>query len=365
MPANRVLTRESASHGDTDAIAGAVVLELSDPGWADFTARCQEATPFHHPAWGLALARAYRYRAFAFALRTVAGELVAGAPFIEARTLAGRRRWISLPFTDECHLLASGVAGPVGLADALAAAQEGHGAPGIEVRGPMEAAGWDTSAHAVTHELELDPDVERVRARFSRSQVIRNIARAERAGTLVRVATCRADFDAFCALHERTRRRQGIPVQPRRFFDELWSGVVEPGLGEVLLADSAERPAVAGALFLSWNGTTIYKFGASDPDAWPQRPNHLIFWTAIRDACTRGNRRFDFGRTDLENAGLRAFKSTWGGNERPLVYSSLGPGRARGGEGVAGRALGAVVSRAPMWVGRGIGAALYRYAASR
>ena len=122
---------------------------------------------------------------------------------------------------------------------------------------------------------------------------------------------------------------------------------------------------MAGALFLTSGGCTIYKFGASDVDGWPLRPNHLIFWTAIQEACARGDTRFDFGRTDLDNSGLRAFKHSWGASERPLRYSTLAPGAAAGHAGLAARALEAAIRRGPSWVCRGAGQALYRYAASR
>jgi lipid II:glycine glycyltransferase (peptidoglycan interpeptide bridge formation enzyme) len=229
----------------------------------------------------------------------------------------------------------------------------------------MEGVGWRTGADAVIHELELAPEIDQVRKRFSRSQVIRNIARAEREGVVVRRAVDRRDLDAFYSLHTRTRRRQGVPVQPRRFFDLLWSRLVGTGIAFILLADAGGREAVAGALFLASHGSTIYKFGASDVDSWPLRPNHVIFWTAIQEACARGDRRFDFGRTDLGNAGLRAFKSGWGAEERLLRYSTLAPGAAAGTEGLASRALGVAIRRGPKWVCRGTGEALYRYAASR
>jgi CelD/BcsL family acetyltransferase involved in cellulose biosynthesis len=113
------------------------------------------------------------------------------------------------------------------------------------------------------------------------------------------------------------------------------------------------------------NGTTIYKFGASDPEGWPLRPNHALFWTAIQASCVRGDHRFDFGRTDLGDAGLQAFKSGWGAGTRPLVYSSLDPNVLAGTKGLARRAMGIAIQRGPTWVCRGVGAALYRYAASR
>ena len=39
----------------------------------------------------------------------------------------------------------------------------------------------------------------------------------------------------------------------------------------------------------------IYKFGASDTEGLPLRPNAL-FWTAIQASCARSDREFDFGR---------------------------------------------------------------------
>jgi CelD/BcsL family acetyltransferase involved in cellulose biosynthesis len=335
-------------------------LELDDPRWAEFVAGHEGATPFHHPAWAQLLAETYGYRGFALAVCGEDGRPEAGAPFLEVRSLSRRRRWISLPFTDECAPLADDRRQ---LADAFAAAREPLRAPGLEVRAALDSVGWHTGADAVVHELDLRDGVETVRGRFSRSQVRRNINRAEREGVVVRRAATEEDLAAYYALHSRTRRRQGVPVQPRRFFDLLWARLAETGLAFILLADVGDRRAVAGALFLAWRGTTIYKFGASDPESWPARPNHLIFWTAIREACARGDARFDFGRTDVGNDGLRAFKSGWGADERPLVYSTLAAGGAE--DGLAARAMSVAIRRGPAWVCRGVGETLYRYAASR
>lgn len=342
-----------------------VMLGLDDPRWRAFVAGNAEATPFHEPAWAELLAQTYGYRSFALAVTGDDGCPVAGAPFLEVRSLSRRRRWISLPFTDECPPLASDAPSRRALIDALARAEQVFRAPALEMRGMVDGLGWTTTADAVIHELPLDRDLERVRARFSRSQVIRNIARAEREGVTARRAADIADLQAFYRLHTRTRRRQGVPVQPRRFFEVLWSRLVQTGLGFILLADAGGRHPVAGALFLTGGGSTIYKFGASDVEGLRVRPNHLIFWTAITEACARGDHRFDFGRSDLGNAGLRVFKSGWGAVERPLKYSMLAPGAAAGAEGLTARALGVAIRKGPRWLCRGTGEALYRYAAAR
>jgi hypothetical protein len=167
--------------------------------------------------------------------------------------------------------------------------------------------------------------------------------------------------EIYYGLHLRTRRRLGVPVQPRRFFRVLWRRALEPGHGQLLLASAGGRP-VAGAVFLHGAETTVYKYGASDERAWALRPNNLLFWEAIRGAAETPYRLMDFGRSEFPDTGLRSFKTGLGAIERPLVYSaphghdaSLGP---RGG-----RFLTAVIRRSPPTVCRAIGEGLYRYAA--
>ena len=71
----------------------------------------------------------------------------------------------------------------------------------------------------------------------------------------------------------------------------------------------------------------------------------------------------DFGRSDLHSTGLRQFKSSWGANEVPLVYSRLGAARGAAGDDRLGSALGFVIRRSPRLVCRFAGELLYRYAA--
>lgn len=339
-------------------------VSLDDSRWREFVAGASQATPFHDPAWAELLAATYSYPGFALAVTHPDGALAAGAPFLEVKSLTRRRIWMSLPFTDECPPLATDARARAELVAAIAAAQRSGEAPALEIRGPVAGAGWKTDAGAVIHKLPLESGIDAVRDGFSRSQVIRNIARAEREGVSVRRATERRDLDAFYRLHVQTRRRQGVPVQPRRFFELIWARLVSAGTAYILLARAGDK-TVAGALFMTDARTTIYKFGASEIESLRLRPNHLIFWTAIQDACRSGHRVVDFGRTDLHNAGLRAFKGTWGASELPLEYSTVGVGPRAAKEGLAPRLLSFAIRRGPTPICRGTGEALYRYAASR
>jgi CelD/BcsL family acetyltransferase involved in cellulose biosynthesis len=131
-----------------------------------------------------------------------------------------------------------------------------------------------------------------------------------------------------------------------------------------LIVEASGQP-IAAAVFLAWNGTVIYKFGASDAAFWSLRPNHVLFWHAIRVACEQGYRWFDFGRTDVGQAGLRDFKLSWGATEEPLVYRMLG-GKTEPvsvGDGMATRVLGPVIRHGPLLLCRAVGETLYRYVA--
>jgi CelD/BcsL family acetyltransferase involved in cellulose biosynthesis len=339
---------------------GLRAVALEDPRWRALVARSAPATPFHDPAWARVLATTYGLRACALLL----DDETAGAPFLIARGLTGRRVWVSLPYTDELAPLADTPEARARFVVSLAAFGGRADASRIDLRTSVEELGWHRDADAVLHELDLRGGAEAVHRGFSKSQVVRNIKRAGRECVTVHAATGVGGMRTFYALHERTRRRQGVPVQPWRFFAQLWEHVVAPGGGTVLIASHRTTP-LAAAVFLHGNGTTIYKFGASDPSGWDRRPNHAIFWRAIQEACARGDVRMDFGRTDLGQDGLRAFKSGWGAQERPLVYSSLEPRAVAGAEGLATRALAQVIRRGPSWAGRGLGAALYRFAAVR
>ena len=342
---------------------GLTVLALADERWQKFVADHPLATPFHSPAWAQLVADAYRFPAFAAGIADERGELRSGLPVVAVRHLLGHARWVALPFTDYCPpLVASGPDERV-LAEALLAAARRQGATGVELRAPLSGAAA-LGGPAKRHVLELDPDPSVVAARFHPSQVRRNVRRAEREGLTVRRGVEPDDLlSVFYDLHLRTRRRQGVPIQPRRFFRLIWERLISRGLGWVDVVEASGRP-VAAAVFLVGYGRIVYKYGASDERAWSLRPNHLLFSNAIRAACVDGYATFDFGRTDANHESLAAFKRSWGAREEPLVYSGLNLAtRGDAGHGTAGRLLGQIIRHAPEFVCRATGELLYRYVA--
>jgi len=345
-----------------ERLSGVAILELTDPRWGDFVARQPSATPFHHPEWGRVVADCYGFRAFAVTTSDATGDIQAGMPVIEVRHLWGEPKWVSLPFTDYCPPLITAPHQETDLVCALQQASKAAGIRRVEVRAPLEGI-TAVSRMALRHLVALDADPDRVYAGL-RSAVRTHIRQAERRGVTIRLADRPDDEDAFYQLHLRTRRRQGVPIQPRRFFRMLWESLVRTGMGTVMIAEAAGQP-IAADMFLSWNGISIGKFSASDERAWQLRANNLVIWHCLKTACEQGSRSFDFGRSDAGNEGLRAFKLSWGAVEEPLIYGALGatPEPASDRTGMAERLLASVIRHGPPVVCQAAGEVLYRYAA--
>ncbi len=337
------------------------VIDVGHPEWARFVARHPAATCFHQPAWAALIAGCYGFRAFVVVHRDGAGTVVAGLPLVEVRRPAGPRRWICLPFTDECGPLAAAEGSAAALLRDADGLRRRMGVADLVVRQAVPVPEFSARDVAVTHRLALgDPPQGAPRRRGS---VRRAIAAADRAGVRVRFGERRTDLlEEFYRLHVLTRRRQGVPVQPRRYFDLLWTSMIEPGNGVVALAEQRGE-VIAGAVFLTGGRTVTYKYGASDDRFWPVRPNHAVMARAIDWAADRGFGWFDFGRSDLDNPGLVRFKETWGATTTPLTYASAGGDVDYGGPQRARVLLGAVIRRSPPAACRALGEMLYRFAA--
>jgi CelD/BcsL family acetyltransferase involved in cellulose biosynthesis len=340
-------------------VAPMVRCSIEDPSWLELVRADPAALPFHHPAWTLLLAESYAFKPFVLGLVDGSGRIVAGIPVVEVGGRFRGRRWVSLPFTDVCPPLAD--SGVDSFAAEIEQARWSAGIESVEVRARLRGAAASEQT-AVLHELPLTADPEQVAASF-RASVRRNIRTAERGPAVLRIASTESDLtETFYGLHVDVRRRLGLPVQPRRFFRLLWSRMIQPGLGRVLLADVGAE-TVAGADFLTWNRSVVYKYGASDPRYWPLRPNNLLFWDAIKWACENGYERLDFGRTNLNAPSLRRFKLGWATQEHPLEYTLLGSAATNGLRDEPPQIVRSAIRRSPRWVVRALGEILYRGAA--
>jgi CelD/BcsL family acetyltransferase involved in cellulose biosynthesis len=339
-----------------------VTCAPTDPRWLQLLRSHFEATAFHLPEWSEAVSSTYGYTAVVLVMEDDRGRVIGGLPVVECHRPLGGKRLVSLPFTDHCPPLVMPGA-EAEFTAALGEWREDKGGAALEVRARLP--GIEGAQHHVVgtrHLLALEADPETIFKRFDRSRIQKRIRTARAAGVETVITRSRADMTVFYRLHCATRKRLGVPVQPLRFIENVWSKLVEPGLGFLVLAHLGGRP-IGAALFLAYNRRLLYKYSASVSTAWNLRPNLMILWAAMEWGCANGYTILDMGRTDSDNESLRVFKAGWGSEEMPLVYTRFGPAGDRFGHGPVARVLSNVIRRSPTVVCRVLGETLYRFAA--
>jgi hypothetical protein len=335
------------------------IRPIGDAEWVAFAQAHPDATAFHHPAWAQAIATTYGFRAVVLGLAAADGRLLAGLPVMMVRRKLKGTIAVALPYTDYIPPLARDPETLVAFSSSLMGWMAKLRMRRFDIHSALGLApGLHSFQVGVRHLLSLEGGEPRVAQALKNTPVDRAIRKAQREGVQVRLTRSRVDLEAFYRLHWQTRRRLGVPVQPRRFIEAIWSGLVERQLGFACLAYKSGQP-IAGALFLNWNRTLTYKYGASDARFWSLRPNNVVMWSAIQWACANDYRLLDLGRSDVHDQGLRDYKSRWGATEVPLVYSSTGPSSTAPSNRLPMRLAAPVIRWAPPLVCRGIGELFY------
>ena len=340
-----ITTRETSQHQ---------VLPTTDSAWVAFLSRHPRATVFHHPAWSAVLSRSYGFDASVLASVSRNGEILAGLPFMTVNSrLTGSRR-VALPFTDHLPPLSEPGAE---MAFATSIYKWALTVGPLEIHATLPLGDRHLESVGVRHLLPLT-DAHSMRGSLTTTPVGRALRKAGRSDLETSIERDLQAVRAYYDLHSKTRRRQGVPVQPWRFFRELHAGIIAAGLGMVVLARIGGR-CVAGSVFLYSNSTLIYKYGASDSEHLALRPNNLVMWRAIEWGCENGYRMLDLGKTDADNLGLRRYKMGWGAKEVSHCHTVLPGSARRRSSGIAMRAAAAVIRRSPILAARAIGAVLY------
>jgi hypothetical protein len=146
------------------------------------------------------------------------------------------------------------------------------------------------------------------------SRVKRAVNKATRLGLHIRPAETISELKAWYQLYLETMRRAMVMPHPYRIFELSWRYLRPLGALRLLLAEHVEagqRRLVAGFLFFQWNGISWHLYTGWRREDQDLRPNDLLHWQAIQDACAQGLRWYDFGHAPAGNQGIAQFKSKW------------------------------------------------------
>lgn len=294
----------------------------SDLRWKDLATKIPACPSLiYHPAWLKVLEEAYSYKPVHLACEDSGGQLVGILPLFYRRGWHTGRR------------LTSVLSGPLATDDRTSAAlvraaiERTHAETGVQLRLNMMSNTFDGQVDGMvgvpaceTYLLALPerPDLLRLN-----SSIKRAVNKATRSGVQVRQAQTEHELRAWYGLYLHTTRKLLITPKPYRFFELAWERLHSQGLLRLLLAERIEagqRRLLAGSLYLMWGQTvSCYMEGWRQEDQ-AFRPNDVLHWQAIQDACTDGFRWYDFADVDLGNEGLARYKSKWG-TEAKMIYS--------------------------------------------
>lgn len=365
-----ILSQEPALGTQSDQCVRKVyeINPLSDLRWNGLLDRHPSASVFHSREWLEALRRTYGYESIAYTTSAP------GEPLRNALVLCRTESWltgqrlVSLPFSDHCEPLLEAPGDWQAFTQKLQEESQSKQWRYIEIRPltslEMRPGLTHPSARYTLHRLNLRPDLQALFGAFHKDSIQRKIKRASREGLTRQAGTSESILDAFYRLLTVTRRRHGVPPQPKAWFRNLIE-CFGPAL-QISIALKGQTP-VAGMITLRHKKTLVYKYGGSDARYNNLGSIHSLYWDAIKQAKALGLEELDLGRSDSDQSGLIRFKSRWGATASSLTYFRFAPSSdARhwfepAGASWKGRAAKTLVAHIPVGFLPMMGSILYKH----
>jgi CelD/BcsL family acetyltransferase involved in cellulose biosynthesis len=297
----------------------------SDARWDAYVASHPSATVYHTSTWIRLVCEIGRYPSLCTWCEKD-GRTTGVLPLVAVDSRLTGRRVSTLPFSDTCFAIADDEESARALVENARAMRARRGAAFYEMRGEprlrdgsiVAPEGFTRSSHFSSYVIPLSGDAVAVRKTFARTAVRQTITKGERLGVVVRVGDAR-DLDAFYELYVKNRRRHGIPPQPKQLFETVLGRMTDAPRAALYVAEH-ETNAIAGLITLRFKGVTYAKYEGVDETRRELVPLYPLFWKTIEDAVQAGDHFYDFGRTAVDNPGLKEFKQRWGTTSVELPY---------------------------------------------
>jgi hypothetical protein len=289
-----------------------VPLERARTVWNELAATHSEATLYHRAPWLEVLQRAFGVRPSVAILRD-STSIHAGCLLARSANPL-RRSLISLPFSDFCPPLAVNESAYDLLMSGLARVQTQSR---LEIRGGSASTPWQVLDHFQRWSLDLSRPFQAIERAADR-EVRRHVRRARTAGVTIECSKSVDAIETFFMLQLESRRRLGVPSQPRKFFRLVHEVFAQLDSIEVWLA--SHRGKHIAAVVVLRDGDDLHAKWSARIAGSPDGASHLIFMSIAERHAERA-RALDFGRTDSRNHGLSRFKREIGAEAFALPYS--------------------------------------------
>jgi hypothetical protein len=300
-----------------------------DPRWARFLKRHPRASIFHTHSWLEALRRTYGYKPVAYTTSPPGQELLNGIAFCRVDSWLTGRRLVSLPFSDHCEPLVDDPQELAFILNNLQSAQKANNWKYIEIRpiaGNLHEAstedGFERCQSYCLHRIDLGSDLKKIFSRLHKASVQRQIRKAERHGLRYECGRSEAVLEKYYRLALLTRQRHLVPPQPLEWYRNLRQCMGDAM--DIHVASQGDRP-LASIVGFRFKETVYYKYTGSDYAYHNLAAVPFLIWRMIEAAKVAGAQQLDFGRSDLDNEGLIAFKDKWASERTSLAYWKYPP----------------------------------------
>ncbi len=288
--------------------------------WDAFVDTCPEATFFHRAGWHTIMEQGFQHDSY-FLYAEQDGCIAGVLPLAHLRSRLFGSSLVSLPFCVYGGIAGGGAAVRQALDSAALALARRLGVGHLEYRWrevrenaqENADASWLQQPLYATFRRPLHPDAEQNLLAIPRKQ--RAVVRKAMAGGLHSAV----DYDLrhFYPIYAASVHRLGTPVFARRHFALLRA--VFGDACDILTVYHGQQ-AQASVLLFYFRDEVLPYYGGGSVLARSTGANDFMYWEAMRRACARGYRLFDFGRSKL-GTGAWDFKKNWGFAPQPLPYA--------------------------------------------
>ncbi len=287
-------------------------LKNSDEkSWDEYVLNQPKSTFYHQIGWKNLIKKSYGHKPY-YLIAKEDGEVKGVLPLIFMESFFFGRKLVSVPFAPYGGAIGDSDAIENLLIERAVNITTGLDAEYIELRNniPRESK-FVTNTKYMTLILRLDKNSELVWGGFNNK--VRN---AVRRSSKSKLKISNGSVKDFFSLYSKNMRDLGTPTHSREFFELIISEFQEKT--EIIIVQHNDKP-LSAAILLYFKDTVISGWAASDRKYRDFNPNNVLYWHAIKSACEKGYKFFDFGRS-IVGSGTYRFKKPWGAEEKHLQY---------------------------------------------
>lgn len=292
-----------------------ILKKTAEPGWNDYIQRNTSSTFFHQLAWRDLTVRTYPCEPVYLTAKE-GGQVTGILPLMIARNGFFSKKLASLPYAVLGGVCADSGESAAALTARAKIITREKNLDFLELKQNFRLDDdFVVNKDYVTFllRLENDPDIH---WRSFYNEMRRCVRRGREAGYTLSYST---DIGLFYRLIARAHRDLGTPVNSKAWIEGLVTTF--PGQHRILTAVDGGR-VIAVMLVREYRDTMDAVFGYVLREYRNVYPLYVMYWHLIQEACGRGLKIFNFGRSIRESGTFR-FKQRWGAEPQQLYYHYL------------------------------------------